>query len=98
MNGFSDITVRMIHGIHKPDTIILRKDIDHRGINIKWHLILKKITKLTLFILKDDLRTLVHHLDASSVRRKRVVLLAAVKDNHIRIADHVHKSDFIFAI
>ena len=91
MNGFSDIAVRMIHGIHKPDTIILRKDIDHRRINIKWHLILKKITKLALFILKDDLRTLVHRLDASSVRRKRIVLLAAVKDNHIRIADHVHK-------
>ena len=91
MNGFSHITVWVIHGIHKPDTIIFRKDIDHRRINVKWHLILKKIAKLAFLILKDDLRTLVNYLDASSVGRKRIVLLAAVKDNHICIADHVHK-------
>ena len=91
MNGFSHITVWVIHGIHKPDTIIFRKDIDHRRINIKWHLILKKITKLALFILKDDLRTLVNYLDASSVGRKRILFLTAVKDNHICITDHVHK-------
>ncbi len=46
MDSFSDVTVRMIHGIYKPDAVILRKDIDHRCINIKRHLIFKKITKL----------------------------------------------------
>ena len=50
MNGFSHITVWVIHGIHKPDTIIFRKDIDHRRINVKWHLILKKIAKLAFLI------------------------------------------------
>ena len=91
MNGFSHITVWVIHGIHKPDTIIFRKDIDHRRINVKWHLILKKIAKLAFLILKDDLRTLVNYLDASSVGRKRILFLTAVKDNHICITDHVHK-------
>ena len=91
MNGLSHIAVRVIHGIYKPDTIIFRKNVDHRCINIKRHLVLKKISKLAFFILKDDLCTLVYDLDASSVRWQRIILLTAVKDNHICVSNHVHK-------
>ena len=84
----------MIHRIDKPDTIIFRQDLDNRCIHIKRHLILENIAKLAFFILKNDFGSLIGNFDSTTVGRKRIFFLAAVKDNHICIFDHIHKNRF----
>ena len=84
----------MIHSVHKPDSIILRQNIDHRRIDVKGHLILENIVKLAFFVLKNNLSSLVCHLDPSSVGRKRIFFFTAVKHNHIAVSYHVHKNRF----
>ena len=84
----------MIHGIYKPDTIILRQNIDHRCIYIKWHFILENISKFTFFIFKDNFCSLVRNLDSTTICREWIVLLTAIKNNHIAVSYHIHKNGF----
>jgi len=84
----------MIHSVHKPDSIILRQNIDHRSIDIKRHLILENIVKLAFLVLKNNFRSLICHLDPSSVGCKRILFFAAVKHNHIAVSYHIHKNGF----
>ena len=93
-DNFVYIFIRIIHGIHKPDTIIFRWNLNDRCIDIKRHLILENVIHLALFIFKDNLCTLICDLDSSSVCRKRISLFTAVKYNHICISDHIHEQRF----
>ena len=84
----------MIHGIHKPDTVIFRRNIHDICIQVKWHLICEDICHLPFFILKNNLGTWVYHFNASAEIGKRIFHLAAVEHYHIRIADHIHEKGF----
>ena len=84
----------MIHGVHKPDAVILRKNIDHGSVYVKRHFILENVVQLSLFILKDRFRSLIRHFDAAAVGRKRIFSFAPVKYHHIAGSYHVHKDRF----
>ena len=84
----------MIHSIYKPDSVIFRRNIYNLCIQVKWHLICENIRHLAFFVLKNNLCTWVYNLNASAEVCKRIFFLAAVKHNHIRITNHIHKNGF----
>ena len=91
---FSHIGIRIIHGIYKPDSIILRGYLHNRCIDVKGQLILENILHFPFFILKNNLCTLIGNLNSPSVCRQRISLFTAVKNNHVCISDHIHKQRF----
>ena len=94
MNSLALVTLRVVAHIDIPDSVIGIVDLDHIGIGIKRHLILKNVVNFAFFILKQNVARLVDYFDAAAEGWKRIFRTAAVEHDHIGIFCHLHEDGF----
>ena len=84
----------MIHGVHEPDPVVFRENVDDGRVYVEGHLVLEDISDLPFLVLKNNFRPLVRHLDAAAVGSQRILSFAAVEHHHIAGPHHVHENGF----
>ncbi len=80
----------MLHGIQVPDSVSLIVQVDNGLVQVIGQVLLKDLVNLSFGIFEDDIRIGIYCLDISLVGIQLLPdRVAAVEDNHLRLADHL---------
>ena len=98
MNSLALVTLRVVAHIDIPDSVIGIVDLDHIGIGIKRHLILKNVVNFAFFILKQNVACLVDYFDAAAEGWKRIFRTQRLNMTISAFFAISMKTDFMFCI